>query len=248
MVRLRPPQLVAVVALAVIVSRCSPPPTAPTAPQSSALPPQPLPAWAGSLTGVVLERTAHGPRAIPGARVVVVDLIDGPYGNYPWYELVTDANGGFALGILTNGRAVKITAFDKLGTGPLWNSTNLFQVRALHPVVVADTKVEVELVQRGASPPTPESPILSGVVFENTGEGLRPAADMAVLYSSNRHDGADVYTHTDGEGRYAFWDLPSGPGYLLPACTRATTLPPNYRVVTFPAEINGNTALDAVCP
>ena len=90
--------------------------------------------------------------------------------------------------------------------------------------------------------------MLSGVIFESTAEGRRPAADMAVIYSSRSHDGADVYARTDDEGGYRFYGIPVGDGYLLPACTRALTLPPNYRPVTFAVDVRGDTVLDANCP
>ena len=71
---------------------------------------------------------------------------------------------------------------------------------------------------------------------------------MAVLYSSYGHDGADVYTRTDASGRYTFCGIPFGPGYVLPACTRAVTPPPGYRGTTLSVEIRGDTSLNAECP
>jgi hypothetical protein len=236
-------------ALVGIVTSCSQPPTAPS--PLSPSPPAPVPpSPSGStLTGVVLEATEQGRRPIPGAQVFVVDLDQGPYGYAPWYELTTDINGRFILANdAISGRAVKLTAYEKPGVGPLFNQSDLFQVRAVHPTVGAGTTVEIELVRLGVQPGTSDSPVLSGVVFESTSEGRRPAKDMAVLYSSNNHDGADVYTRTDAEGRYRFWNLPVGAGYLLPACTRAKTLPPDFRAVTFPVDILGDTVLDAACP
>jgi hypothetical protein len=200
------------------------------------------------LTGVVLEVTQQGRRPIPGAKVIGVDLDQGPYGYLPWYELTTDVNGQFTLAPAISGRVVKLTAYEEPGFGPLFNQGDLFQVRAVHPTVGAGATVEIELVRLGVEPRTADRPILSGVVFESTAKGRRPAAHMAVLYSSNSHDGADVYTRTDAEGRYRFWNLPVGAGYLLPACTRATTLPPTFRAVTFPVDILGDTVLDAACP
>ncbi len=108
--------------------------------------------------------------------------------------------------------------------------------------------MEIELVRIGVQPRTTDSPMLSGVIFERTAEGQRPAADMAVIYSSNNHDGADVYTRTDAEGRYRFWNIPVGGGELLPACTRAKTPPPDLRVNLFAVGIAGDTVLDALCP
>jgi hypothetical protein len=70
---------------------------------------------------------------------------------------------------------------------------------------------------------------------------------MAVLYSSNGHEGADVYTRTDDEGRYAFWNLPIGSGYLMPACTRSRALPASFRPVIMTIDMVGDTILDALC-
>src|SRR5262249_18832712 len=152
------------------------------------------------LNGTVFENTGAGRRPISGARVFVVDLLDGPYGYVPWYELASDANGRFSVLPLPQ-RAVKITAYAGSGVG-LWNQSELFQVSAVHPTVDGATSVEIELVRHGVIPRIQESPVLSGVIFESTAEGRRPAADMAVIYSSHGHDGADVYARTDAEGRY----------------------------------------------
>ena len=239
--------LFAGLSLAGLLWSCGQLPTAPTPSPSSAAPPTSQGGPSGpALTGVVFQNTGQGRRPIPGARVFVVDLIDGPYGNFSWYELGSDVNGRFSL-IAFPHRAVKITAYAGPGFG-LWNQSGLFQVSAVHPTVDGDTTVEIELVQRGVVPGTVDSPVLSGVIFETTAEGRRPAADMAVLYSSNNHDGADVYARTDAEGRYRFYGIPAGVGYLLPACTRAMILPPNYRAITFPVDIRGDTIRDANCP
>jgi hypothetical protein len=198
-----------------------------------------------ALTGVVFETTRQGRRPVSGARVFVVDLVEGPYGNYPWFGLVSDANGRFSAHVY-QGRPVKVTAYEGPGFG-LWNQSGLSQLCAVHPTGIPDATVDIELTLPGIHPAKWESPVLSGVVFEAALEGRRPAADMAVLYSSYGHDGADVYTRTDASGRYTFCGIPFGPGYVLPACTRAVTPPPGYRGTTFPVEIRGDTFLNAEC-
>ena len=240
--------VVAAFALSGIVMGCSQPPTVPTPPSTSSSAPTPPPGPQGAtLSGVVFEATAQGRHPIPGATVFVVDLDHGPYGYLPWFELTSDENGRFSLAYPIPGRTLKVTAYKPPGFGP-WNQSGLFQVRAVHPAVIGPTTVEIELVRSGVQPGISDSPMLSGVVFERTTEGQRPAADMGVSYSSNNHDGADVYTRTDAEGRYRFWNIPVGAGYLMPACTRAKTLPPDFRAVTFDVGIAGDTVLDAVCP
>ena len=231
-----------------LLASCTQPSTAPTPSSSSTSPRTPQPSPSGpTLTGVVFQNTAQGRRPISAARVFVVDLVDGPYGNFPWYELQSDANGRLSLANVPPERAVKVTGYDGAGSG-LWNQSGLYQMCAVHPTIDGDTTADIELVQRGALPGAVDSPVLSGVVFESTAEGRRPAGDMAVLYSSNNHDGADVYTRTDAEGRYRFCGLPVGAGYLLPACTRAMAPPPNYHPITFPVDVRGDTALEANCP
>ena len=239
---------VAMFALAGLVTSCNQPPTVPTPSSPSTPAPAPTPNPSSPiLIGVIFEATEQGRHPIPDATVFVVDLLHGPYGYIPWHELTSDMNGRFMLANAIPGRAVKITAYKKPGFG-LWNQSGLFQLRAVHPTVGDGTTVEIELVRLGEQPGMFDSPILSGVVFESTAEGRRPAGDVAVLYSSFGHDGADVYARTDARGRYKFGNLPVGAGYLLPACTRARTLPPDYRAVTFPVDILGDTVLDVTCP
>ena len=230
-------------ALTVILGSCSASPGSPAGPTSVPLP-QVTPSNQ-SLTGIVYQSTQEGRRTVANARVFVVDLIDGPYGSVPWYQVTTNDQGRFNLPLPLS-REVKITAYAGEGFG-LWNQSGLSQVAAVHPMVTGSTSVEIELVRDGVLPRILDAPVLSGVIFETTVDGRRPAADMAVIYSSHRHDGADVYTRTDSDGRYRFFGVPPGDGYLLPACTRATTLPPNYRPRTFPIEVQGDTVLNAIC-
>lgn len=238
--------LFAPISLTALLLSCSQPPTAPTPPSSTSHPASQATPFGPTLTGLVFQNDGLGTRPISGARVFIVDLVDGPYGDFPWYDLVSDINGRFSL-IVPPHRAVKITAYAGPGSG-LWNQSGLSQVTAVHPTIDGDTTVEIELMQHGVLPGTANSPVLSGVVSESTAGGLRPATDMAVLYSSNKHDGADVYARTDAEGRYKFYGIPVGAGYLLPACTRGMMPPPNYRAITFPVDIRGDTVLNANCP
>ena len=217
----------------------SPSPSSPARLGSPA--PQPNPQTGPALTGGVFQTNEQGRRPVSGARVFVVDLIEGPYGNYPWFELVSDANGRFSVNVY-QGRPVKVTAYDGAGSG-LWNQSGLHQVCAVHPTINGDTTADVELVQAGVLPTTYGPPTLSGVVFD-TSNGRRPVGGTPVLYSSNSHDGADVYTRTDAEGRYTFCRLPVGPGYVLAGCPGALTPFPGFRVTKVSVEIHGDTVLD----
>jgi hypothetical protein len=195
---------------------------------------------------MVFQQTQEGRRPIAGAHVFIVDLLDGPYGNYPWFDVVSGADGRFTSGSFP-GRAVKVTAYTA-GPGLAALSEGEFaQACAVHPVVDAETRADVELTRPGTRPSKWESPILSGLVSENVPGGRRPAADMVVLYSSRAHDGADVYTRTDANGRYAFCNVPLGAGHVLPACTRGAPFP-GSRPTTFPVEVAGDTVLNADCP
>jgi hypothetical protein len=199
-----------------------------------------------SVTGIVFENTGHERRPVPGARVFVVDLEEGPYGLYPWFQLVTDAKGEYQIGSY-QGRAVKVTAYAGDGFG-LWNQSGLAQRCAAHPIIDGRTTADIELTSPGIQPANWQSPILSGGVLETVSAVRRPAEDMPVLFSSRGHDGADVYTRTDLGGRYAFCGLPPGAGYVLPACTRATTPPSGYRPSTVSVDIRGDTVLNIECP
>jgi hypothetical protein len=114
---------------------------------------------------------------------------------------------------------------------------------AVHPTIDGDTTADIELVQAGVQPTTYGSPTLSGVVFE-TSNRRRPVAGTPVLYSSYGHDGADVYTRTDADGRYNFCGLPLGAGYLLAGCSGAVMPSPEFRFTKVPVEIRGDTVLD----
>jgi len=241
--------LVAALPLAMVISGCrdsnlaaNRSPTSPSTSQSSPASGDP------SLTGTVFEATSDGRRPLEGARIFVVDLEDGPYGYRPWYELRSDATGRFSTGMPgAASRVVKVTAFAPSASGPIFNGSGLFQLAAVRATIAGATTVEIELVSGDIAPRGAGFPLLSGVIFERTAGGRRPAADMAVLYSSRGHDGADVYGRTDAEGRYRFYGVPTGDGYLSPACTRATTLPLNFRALTFPVTVAGDTVLDATC-
>jgi hypothetical protein len=218
----------------------SPAPTQPT---------QPPPSQAGSpspatLRGTVIENTSQARRPIPGAHVFVVDLADGPYGNFPWYMVDTDAAGRFSIARLPPGRPVKLTAYVG-STSPRLNASGLSQVCAVDPTPGIDTAIEIDLFSREAVPRILVSPRLTGVIVE--GAAARPAADLAVIYSSNGDDGADVYTRTDASGRYTFWALPEGLGYVLPFCARDTS-PGVSAATTYPLEIRGDTTLNIACP
>jgi hypothetical protein len=78
-----------------------------------------------------------------------------------------------------------------------------------------DTVLDVELVRPGVHPTTLASPVLSGVVLVMTAEGLRPAVGEPVAFYGDDFPGmVDVFTWTDGAGRYEFCGLPLGTGHV----------------------------------
>jgi hypothetical protein len=217
-----------------------PSPISPTSPEFPA--PQPNPPTGPAPTGFVFATTEHGRRPVAGAHIFAVDLVEGPYGDYGWSELVSDVNGRFSVPTVFAGRRVKLTAYDGPGSG-LWNQSGFSQLCAVHPIVDEETTADIELVQSGLLPATYGSPTLSGVIFELS-TGRRPVAGTPVLYSSNSHDGADVYARTDANGRYNFCRLPLGPGYVLAGCPGAVTPFREFRFTQVPVEIRGDTVLD----
>jgi hypothetical protein len=223
-------------------------PTAPTEPQPGSPPldrpmpsePQPRnPQTHPIVTGVVFASTGHGRLPISNARVVIVDLIDGPY-NFGWSEVLSDTEGRFVASVFP-GRPVKITAYASRDYA-MWNQSGLNQVCAVHPRIDGDTTADVELVPDGRVPTAYRSPTLTGTVFE-TAHGRRPLAGMSVLYSSYSHDGADVYARTDADGRYNFCNLPLGPGYVLAGCFGNTALLGSH-FASIDVEIRKDTVLD----
>ena len=156
--------------------------------------------------------------------------------------LDSDAGGHFSVAGLQPGRAVKLTAYVG-STNPRLNDSGLSQVCAVHPVPGVDAAIEIDLFSHEATPRTLRSPVLNGIVVE--GAPPRPAADLAVIYSSNGYDGADVYARTDATGRFAFCGLPEGSGYVLPFCSRDAA--PGVGA-THSVEIRGDTTLNIACP
>ena len=132
-------------------------PTAPNAtPPTSTTPqtnPQTTPQTTLPVTGIVFEATSGGRRPVSGAHVFIVDLLEGPYGDYGWYESVTEPDGIFTISNVLRGRSVKITAYEGHDSG-LGNQLNLNQVCAVHPIIDGNTTADVELVRDGRVPTT----------------------------------------------------------------------------------------------
>ena len=171
--------------LAGLLSACNeraanvaPSPTSPTPQATPTLLPNPQPR--ATVSGTVFQTTPQGQRTISGARVLVVDLVDGPY-VLGWDEVVTDIQGRFTSAYVFPGRAVKLTAYSGTGQG-LWNQSGLSQMCAVHPTISeGNTIADIELVEAGVSPVTLGSPALSGVVYQNLERATARSGDSGSL-------------------------------------------------------------------
>jgi hypothetical protein len=204
-------------ALAALYGACNESPAVTTPSPAPRRPDFPTPTTSLVLTGVVLRNVGEGRHPISAAQVYVTDLLEGPYGNYPWFSARTDPNGRFSVTLpgLTD-RDVRVSAHVE---------PPLAQLCAVHLTMDRDTTADVELAEPGVlSAIACGSPTLSGVVFEDTLEGRRPVANAPVFYvSRGPHDSVDVYTQTDARGRYTFGNLPLGPGWLAAGCYKDRT-------------------------
>jgi len=188
----------------------SPAVSAPSA--ATGAPGLPTPPTSRVLTGAVFGNVGQERRPISAARVYVTDLLEGPYGNYPWFEARTDPDGRFSIALPgLNNRTVRVSAHVEPA---------LAQLCAVHRTMDRDTTADIELAEPGVLSSTAcGTPILFGVVFEDTPDGRRPVANVPVSYfSRGPHDSMDVYTQTDAAGRYSFGDLPFGLGWLAAGC------------------------------
>ena len=86
---------------------------------------------------------------------------------------------------------------------------------ASYATVVGNMTLTVELVSKGSPPSQAASPIVSGMVYENTPQGRRPIEGYAIGYQSNCRGLVQVYGWTDTGGRYSFCNLPRGDGCVI---------------------------------
>ena len=228
-------RLLGALALAGLLAACNKQPVTPTpAPTPAPAPALPVPSpgvplTSNTLSGVVFESSASGPRAVPGGFVGYrVDTGNG-LGRVP-----VDSNGRYTIPNLPDRSQVRVTAFAGLGNG------ELEQPCGAYASVNGDTVRDIELVRPGTRSQSHAPPTLSGVVFHTTGEGRRPLtlANMRVLYFSVSRSTYDVYTRTDSAGRYEVCGLPLGVGNVSAGDC-------NDAVEQVPVEIRGDTnALD----
>jgi hypothetical protein len=181
-------------------------PTSPSvAPQSPSVPPQPptMPVTGPTLSGTVYEVTPQGLRAVSFGNVWY--SVDGGNVNIANF----DTNGRYTISALPTGSRITLTA----------HSPSLQQTCAVYTVFEGgDTVQDITLVRSGTHDAMCEGPTLSGVVFRIVDGVTRPMKDQPVRFKSAGHarrNGWDVYTTTNGEGRFEFAGLARGPGTLL---------------------------------
>ena len=150
-------------------------PTSPSAPTPPAPTSPSAPTPAGfRLSGVVFEGTPSGLRPVPGGGV------------FFWFEsslggrVEVDTSGRYTISGLPAGRFVRVT------WTPSAEDIGLHQPCPANATIAGDTEQDIEVVRLGSREFTYGSPILSGVVFEETPSGRRPLMGARVLYYINR--------------------------------------------------------------
>jgi hypothetical protein len=194
--------------------------TSPTAPVSIP-PPTGLPFPPGttsgpnSVAGVITEMTRQGPRPVSGVSVSAwVDLGRLGY-SYMWANgaRASDAAGRYELGNLPDGANVTVQ---------IWKTDYLQQCAAPTFTVSGRSTLDLRVVLTAsvsADPATVPAPAqgfrnVSGVVYETTAEGKRPAPGAAVDFEPFEDFPAAV-TYSDAQGRYLLCGLPDGAAATL---------------------------------
>ena len=201
-------------------------PTQPFAPTPA--PSAPTPPGGFSLSGVVIEDTSAGSRAVPGGRVLF--WMDSRSGGH----VEVDTSGRYTISGLTAGRFVRVTW---IGFSAEIGGLRLHQPCPANATIAGGTELDIEVVRLGSREFTYGSPTLSGVVFETTPQGRQPLGNTGVMYSLNTCDGFDAYTQTDADGRYQFCRIPQGVGRI-----RAGDC--NDDGFVLPVEVKGDTVVD----
>ena len=168
-----------------LLAACSEPPTivgpSPSSPAPQGLPaPEPNPRTGPALTGVVFQTTEQGRRPVSGARLFVVDLIEGPYGDYGWSEVVER----YERAIQTRER---ISWASCQGHRVQWARLRTLESVAVCPRCVRCIPRSTETTTRTSNWLRPEfcpdvrSHQCCRGLSLNTSEGRRPAADGGAL-------------------------------------------------------------------
>jgi hypothetical protein len=150
-----------------------------------------------TLSGLVFEGTPQGDRPLGGVKLEIHALL----GFTSLGTVSSDAEGRYVFGNVPRGTTVALARVSGI----------LEQQCVASTTVQTDTVLDVELGEAHPSTRLLRSPIVSGVIFENTPAGRRPIPNAPVSYDWDCLDGAaEASTRSDANGRYEICRLPRG--------------------------------------
>ena len=194
-------------------------PTVPT--QSPTVPT--LGAQRVSVSGRVFEGTLQGDRPIAGAEFEIHSLINAGLGT-----VASDAAGRYTVGDLVLGTAIALART----SGPAQQC-----VASTTLTAGADNVLDVELGSAYPSARLSRSPVLSGLIFEQTAAGRQSVPNAAIYYDWDCLDGTpEAGAITDANGRYELCRLPRG-GCLI-------VVSPDGRVASRSVDVLRDTVVD----
>jgi Bacterial Ig-like domain len=180
-----------------------------------------VPTCSNEVSGLVTLRTPQGTQPLAQVSVGVSGYFTGPPGTETSFVrgAYTDVSGKYTVKGFPNG-VFSISAADYAsGTfGVLYDQPCAVEIELVAPTATAD--VELFSVDSPMPDAITSPPLLTGIVFEQTGNGRRPLAGVKIFLETF-WGGAEVRTHTDENGRYALCRVPYGalytqkPGYGL---------------------------------
>ncbi len=149
-----------------------------------------------SLSGLVFEGTPQGDRPLGGVRLEIHTL------SAPFLGFVSsDADGRYVLANIPRGTTVALA----LDSAPI----ALEQPCVASTTVQTDTVLDVELGKAHPSARLSRSPIVSGMIFENTPAGRQPIPNALVAYLWGCTEGiGEAWTRSDANGRYEICRVP----------------------------------------
>ena len=173
--------------------------------------PPPTPTGASTVAGIVMERTPLGDRPLGGANVNGwIQTVSFGY-SYMWANgaRLSDAEGRYELNNLPEGAELQLQVY----------KDGYVQQCAAPPLVIGgQMRLDVQLVARASvsasadtvPPSAPGFRLISGVVYEVTNDGRRPAPDAFVDYEPI-DDFPAAITRTDAAGRFLLCGIPQTP-------------------------------------
>jgi hypothetical protein len=200
--------LVAVLGLAACGQPSTPSPVTPPVSTPPVQTGPSIPTGSSKITGIVTERTPSGERPVSGANVNAW-VQTGTFGySYMWANgpRLSDAQGRYELAGLPGGADLQVQVY----------KDGYVQQCAAPPLVVGgEMQLDLQLVarahvsaSRASVPPSPFGlRFVTGVVYELTNDGRRPAPDAFVDYEPIE-DSPAALTRTDAAGRFLLCGIP----------------------------------------